>query len=340
MLKIAIVGAGGIGKFHSTVYTLLPDVKVIAVADIRAEHAAEAAKAHSALVYSSLDQMLAAEKPDIVDICTPTYLHVEMALKCMKKGINVLCEKPLALDLKSALSVANMADKKKVHFMAAQVIRFWDEYVYLRKAFQEKTYGSLKQLSFTRTGQAPLWSWENWFLDVHKSGKAPFDLHIHDADFIYFMLGKPQTVRSVWLDEPDNPKISAIRTEYDYSGTAGFPEIPVLAEGGWYPSPLPFRATFRAIFEEAILDYASDSKLMCYPSKGESHAIDLGQPIVVSSSINIDSVRPYYNEIRYFVDCVDKNTPPQVVTPQESCESLRMVLKEIQSAKTGKRVKV
>jgi len=335
MLKVAIIGCGGIGKFHSNVYTLLPDAAVIAVADIRLEHAEQAAQPHGAKVYPSMEDLLAHEKPDVVDICTPTYLHPQMSVTAMRQGFHVLCEKPLALDRKQAAAVVAAARRSGVIFMVAQVIRFWDEYAFLKKSQQEKTYGELKQAWFSRTGAAPLWSWQDWFLDVKRSGLAPFDLHIHDADFIYYLLGKPHSVRSAWVSEPDKPEFSYLRTEYQYTGLG-----PVGAEGGWFPAPVPFLATFRVAFEHAVLDYRSDGQLKCFPEGAQPYPILLGEAIKAPSTINIDSLRPYYNEIRYFLDCVSIGTQPSIVTPEESFASLEMLLAEIRSARTRKTVRL
>ena len=330
MVKVAIVGCGGIGKFHSTVYTLLPDVKVIATADIRREQAELAAQAHQAGVFASMNDLLEAEKPDVVDICTPTHLHPEMSIHAMQAGCHVLCEKPMALDVESAESMLGMAQKSGVTLMIAQVIRFWDEYVYLKNALDQQTFGPLKQAWFSRTGSTPRWSWDNWFLDEQRSGLAPFDLHIHDTDYIYHLLGKPGAVRSAWIYEPGNPDFSYIHSDYQYPG-----DVLVGAEGGWCPARVPFLATYRAIFAEAALEYRSDGGLTCFPNSSDPYPISLGEPIPAPSGINIHTLRPYYNEIRYYIDCIQGGVEPAIAPARQTCDSLRLLLAEIQSAKNS-----
>jgi len=335
LVKVAIIGCGGIGKFHSTVYTLLPEAAVVATADIRPEHAEQAARPHGAKVYTTMDDLLAHEAPDVIDICTSSYLHPQMAVRALRLGFHVLCEKPLALDLKHAKAVADAAQLSDSIFMVAQVIRFWDEYAFVKKCFQEQTFGPLKQAWFSRCGPAPLWSWDNWFLDVNRSGLAPFDLHIHDADFIYYLLGKPRSVRSAWVSDSARPVLSYLRSEYQYPGLG-----PIGAEGGWFPAQVPFIASFRVVFEHAVFDYRSDGKLMCYPEDAEPYEVPVGEEIKAPSTINIDNLRPYYNEIRYFIDCITSGRKPSVVTPQESLASLKMLLAEIRSARLGKSVRL
>lgn len=335
MIKVAIIGCGGIGKFHSTVYNLIPDAEVVATADIRLEHAEKAALPHGAHAYTSFQELLANEAPDVIDLCTPSYLHSEMSVYALQLGFHVMCEKPVALSLPQAASILEAARSSRGFFMAAQVIRFWDEYVFLKKCVDENTFGLLKEAWFTRTGAAPVWSWDNWFMDEKRSGLAPFDLHIHDADFICNLLGKPISLRSRWVNDPDNPAMSYIRTEYEY------PKIgPVGAEAGWFPVRLPFLAAYRVAFEQAVLDYRSDGGLMCYPQAAEPYQVAFENKITATSEINIDSVRPYYNEIRYFLDCIASGEKPAVVTPDDSYASLDMLHKEIRSAKTGKRLRM
>jgi predicted dehydrogenase len=335
VINVAIIGCGGIGKFHSKVYSMLPDAEVIAVADIRQEHAEKAASPHGARVYASMDSLLSNEKPDVIDICTPSYLHHTMVLQTLQLGHHVLCEKPLALQRDHAAAVVEAAQQSKGIFMVAQVVRFWDEYATIKKYLSEETYGKLQQAWFSRTGSAPLWSWENWFLDEARSGLAPFDLHIHDTDFIHYLLGTPESVRSVGIADPSRPETSYLRSEYMYPNLG-----PIGAEGGWFPARIPFRATFRVIFEGAALDYRSDGQLMCYPADSDPFPVPLEAEIKTQSDINIDTVRPYYNEIRYFLDCINTGKEPSVVTPQDSAASLEMLLAEIQSARTGKTIKL
>ena len=69
MLKVGMVGMGGISRSHTTSWAQIPEVKVVAVCDIRAEYAEKAAEATGGRAYLDFDQMLEAESLDILDIC-------------------------------------------------------------------------------------------------------------------------------------------------------------------------------------------------------------------------------------------------------------------------------
>ena len=124
-LKVALIGIGGMGYCHYCCYDDIPGAEIIAVCDVRADMAKEKIEKHAAekpvssaavpRVYANLDELLQNETPDAVDICTPSYMHADMAVKCLEKGINVLCEKPMTLceaDAARVLAAEKKSGKK------------------------------------------------------------------------------------------------------------------------------------------------------------------------------------------------------------------------------------
>lgn len=100
--------------------------------------------------------MLAVEKPDMVDICTPTYLHAEQTVKAMEAGADVLSEKPMGLNSRECDMILDMIKKTGRRYMTAQVVRFMNAYVYLRGIIESGKYGKLESLSMRRFSQTPL----------------------------------------------------------------------------------------------------------------------------------------------------------------------------------------
>jgi predicted dehydrogenase len=84
-MKIVLVGVGGMGNVHFNIYKgMMDEIEFAAVCDIRLERIKDIVGDLPIKLYTDIDEMLAAEKPDYVDICTPTYLHVEQAIKAME----------------------------------------------------------------------------------------------------------------------------------------------------------------------------------------------------------------------------------------------------------------
>ena len=329
MIRVALVGAGRMGKIHFDAYKAIPEVKVVAAVDVDLRTAKERINDPDVIFYEDLDLMLDHENVDMVDICTPTYLHAEHAIKTINKGLHTICEKPISLSVDKANEIVDAVNKNKVFFMVAQVIRFWPEYEYLKKVYDEKTYGGLNQILFTRIGEMTKTSWKDWMRDINKSGMAPIDLHIHDVDFILHLLGKPKSVTS--FSRQNGKNISWINTHYEYDN-----DVMVEAEGGWYDPKFPFSMSYRASFEDAILEYRAN-KLMLYMNDGGSSQIKL-EEVKSDSQLNVGSVNGYLYELEYFVNCVRSKTPPKRITPDESVMSLQMVLKELESAESGRKI--
>lgn len=330
-IQVALIGAGGIGSAHSNAYEQIPDAHVCAVVDIRKDNAAKLAGIHGAKAYTSVNEMFASEKPEMSDICTPSFTHPEIAMQSIQHGLHVLVEKPIAYTLDDARLMIDTAKKKQKMLMVAQVVRFWPEYVYIKQIYEAGTYGKLVQAWFSRVCGAPLWAWDNWYVDASRSGLAPFELHIHDTDFIHFMFGKPDSVRSQAVNIPDM-YASYLKTRYQYKNLPG---VIIEAEAGWWKGPLPFSATFRVVFEKAVLVYDSD-KLTVYPADAnEGKTVDLSSEVQMTSAINLKNTSGIYNEIAYFVNCIKTGIGPTVITPEQSYTSLKLLLAEIESSRIG-----
>jgi len=336
VIRVGLVGAGGIGGAHSSAYEQLEGVKVCAVVDVREEQAENLALVHGARAYASLDEMMHYEEVDMVDICVPSFLHKETMIACAKRGWHVLCEKPIAYTLEDAQAMVQAARENQVQFMIAQVIRFWPEYMVLKQAYETERYGKLLQAWFSRVCGAPIWSWENWYVDPARSRMAPFEMHIHDVDYIHYLLGVPNSVRSVSVDQ-SSIYASYIKTQYYYDQLPG---VIVEAEGAWWQGEVPFAHTFRVVFEGATLIFDSEKLTVYAGGDTKPQVVDMGSQVQMAGAINLQSTGGIYNEIAYFVECLRIGKKPAVITPEQSLDSLRILLAEIESAHEGVEVRM
>ena len=102
-MKTVLIGCGNISRCHLDAIDALDGVTLAAVADIRPDRAETTAETYHCRAYSDWREMLQREQPDVVHICTPHDLHVEMAVTALENGANVLCEKPAAISHDSLL---------------------------------------------------------------------------------------------------------------------------------------------------------------------------------------------------------------------------------------------
>jgi predicted dehydrogenase len=145
--------------------------------------------------YRSVDDLLADPAVQLVDICSPTNTHPELAIAALRAGKHVICEKPLARTSKLAREIATTAAGAQTFLMPAMCLRFSPEWVWVKKAIAEQTYGRCLAARFRRVGQPPSWG-QKFFFDGDLSGGALLDLHIHDTDFVQFCFGRPKAVFS------------------------------------------------------------------------------------------------------------------------------------------------
>lgn len=305
MLKVGLVGVGGISGAHIPAWDAMEDTQLVALCDVRPERMEKYADKRQ---YTDIDEMLEKEQLDILDICLPTYLHADIAIKAMNKGIHVLTEKPISLKEEDVARVYTAARENNVKFMVAQVLRFWPAYELIKKIYEDGTYGKLLSGVMSRLNHMPGWSWDNWMRDEQRSGLTPFDLHIHDLDFMVYAFGQPCDVT---VDRSKRPEQDYFCATYRFND--GFF---IHAESSWYASTAyPFSCSFRFQFEQAVITYEGGATT-AYLANGEKKVLD-GAGAADSDVLGLPTTDAYANEIRYFTDCVLSDTPVEKVKADE-----------------------
>ena len=273
-------------------------------------------------------ELIHSDEVDLVDICVPTPFHLDLALAAIKAGKHVLCEKPLARTAADARKIARAAEKGAGMFMPAMCLRFWPEWAWLKQAVDEGKYGKVISAEFRRVGGLP----PGWFINGELSGGAILDLHLHDTDFVNHVFGTPEAVSSGGWVGPSGC-VDHVHTRYLYGEDGPV----VTAAGSWAAPAMPFDMSFCVLFEEAGVDYSlsrEGATLMLYRNaKGNRKA---PAPRVVK----VPAGDGYKAEMSYLAKCIKNGTPPDVVTPAEAAESIRIVEAENKSASSGRIVKL
>ena len=115
-MRTALVGCGGIAAVHVKVLSAMADCELVGFADIIPERAQKFAAEYGGNAYASLEEMMEKEKPEVLHICTPHYLHVPMAIYGLNCGVHVFMEKPPAISNEqfAQLEAAAAASEKKL----------------------------------------------------------------------------------------------------------------------------------------------------------------------------------------------------------------------------------
>lgn len=309
MIQIGIVGLGGMGTVHHSNYQYIKGCKVVAAVG-QGEQDLARARHWGVPLYSTVDEMCGAQALDVVDICTPTFLHKQLALPALYLGKHVICEKPAALRRADAEEMFCAARQNGVQLYVAQVLQFTREVEILREVIDDGRFGRPLDAYFERLSMVPRWAQGGWMFDVDKSGLLPFDLHIHDLDIIVSLFGRPKSYAYTSCGNPGRNYKEQYRFTYAYD------DLHVSAEAAWFNADIPFAARWRVYFENALL-VNDGEKLVAYPAGGDPILFDTTEKHKVPTGINLPPTGMFLNELSHFIGCVQQNRPSPLVTEKQ-----------------------
>ena len=308
-LKIGIVGAGGMGSVHFNNYRHIEGCQVVGLVDVP-EYGRPRAKEWGVTYYENIREMVKAEKLDLVDVCTPTFLHKTHVMQALEAGTNVITEKPIALHLADAQEMYALAERQGKLLFVGQVLQFTKEVEILHELVDSQRFGRVLDALFERLSACPTWIKNGWLFDKEKSGLLPFDLHIHDLDVIVSLFGAPQSY------------------DFSCSGNAGktykehcrfiyqFAEHSVAAEAAWFNANFPFTARWRIYFENAVV-VIDEKGLIAYPAGGEPIVFDTEEDEKIPTGINLPPTGMFKAELSHYLECIRRGEPSKRVSKDQ-----------------------
>jgi predicted dehydrogenase len=327
-MRIGIVGVGFMGTTHAAGWADTSATITGFTAETQQETGA-LAKRYSAKVYPSLDKMLA--DVDVVDICSPTHLHHEMALKAAAAGKHIVCEKPLARTTEQAQEIVATCRKAGVQLLVAHVVRFFPEYALAHSTVAEGQIGKPGVIRLHRGSYRPKKPAGNWFLDEAKSGGILMDLMIHDYDYARWVAGEVETVSARRVTElhPDAPVDYGLVILGHRSGALSH------ISGAWAYPPPTFRTHLEIAGDRGLIEFDSDSTapIQNFIIKSGGDAPDVGLP---SSPV---SESPYTTQIKEFYAALTEGQPTRV-SATDGLVAVQIAEAALQSARTNQPVQL
>jgi myo-inositol 2-dehydrogenase/D-chiro-inositol 1-dehydrogenase len=185
MLRVAVLGAGRIGKIHAANVAASSRARLITVADPVEAAARSLAQQHGC--EATTDPVAAMERPDVdaVVIGTPTNTHITLIMRAVKAGKPVFCEKPIDLDIGKVDAAVEELERLKARVMVAFNRRFDPSAAALRRAIDAGEIGMVRQVIMTsRDSALPTREY------IRTSGGIFRDMVIHDFDMARWLLGE------------------------------------------------------------------------------------------------------------------------------------------------------
>jgi predicted dehydrogenase len=333
MMRVALVGAGGMAAVHAGCYSEIEGAQLCGVLDIRRDAAAALAGKHGAQAFTDFDKMLGELRPDVVDVCCPTPWHVDYVCRAAERaaelGIEgISTEKPMGRTVADCDRMISACERAEIPLFVAHVVRFFPEFALAKREVEAGNVGRPASVRTRRGGPMPR-AWEDWYADFSRSGGTILDLIIHDFDWLRWTFGEVERVYARGLADTHLPAFDySLVTLRFKSGVIGH------VEGTW-ADPGGFKVTMEIAGDGGLLEYNANQPTGA-PFKA-AHATTDGPRAGVALPESPTGNNPYQLELAHFLDCLERGITPSIL-PQDGREAVRIALAAIESIETGKAV--
>ena len=191
-LKVAVVGAGGWGRQHARVFSQRKDVALCAVVGRTPEKTRGRAHEFHTNFYLDIDEMLKAEKPDLVSACLPNLDHYEPTLQLIRAGVPLLVEKPLVFSMSQADSLIEEAEKRGLFFAINFNHRYAEPVQLAERAVSAGKLGDLVFASWRFGGEGSC--------DHHPHANL-IETQCHGLDMLEYLCGPIESVMAEMTDK-------------------------------------------------------------------------------------------------------------------------------------------
>lgn len=249
MLRIGLVGAGGIAKRHLATIACCPDAEVVAVCDVDAERARAVAEAYDAAPFPDAITMYDAVDPDAVVVCVPPFAHGEIEIEAARRGIHLFVEKPVALTLDTAAHVLEAVRETGIVTQVGYMYRLCETVTTLREMLAGRAIAMIDAHYFA--GGMPA---KSWWQRMDGSGGQLIEQATHMIDLGRFLAGEvasasattatvrdwtppegwtgPESWQTHYAEGFEIPDTSAVLLRYE-SGAVGTLSCSMVPQGRW-----------------------------------------------------------------------------------------------------------
>ncbi|MEG1441230.1 MAG: Gfo/Idh/MocA family oxidoreductase [Oscillospiraceae bacterium] len=346
-IRVGIVGAGSISELHLKGYNKLDNVEIVAVCDINEERAKEYSEKNGISgVYTDYNEMIKNSDLDAIDITAWNNAHCGAAIAGLHAGLNVLCEKPMALNADEALAMEKAAKESGKLLMIGFVRRFGTNTEIAKTFIDNNDLGDIyyiKTKCIRRVGNPC-----GWFSNKELSGGGPLiDLGVHMIDLARYLMGKPKAI-SVYgatfnnIGPRNNIKNFARyypKDKNEFSNVEDFATAMVRFDNG---AILNVEVSFSAHIkeDEISLDIFGSKSGMKFEPSLEIYTEKYDRLVDVTPVITEDAdafSANFENEIAHFVDCIE-NKKESINPPEDGVELMKILDAIYKSAELKKEI--
>ncbi len=339
-VRLAISGAGAIGKRHASVIANSDRAKLVAVASL-GPSAEEVATEYGVDFFEDTESMVASKKPDGVIVSTPTEFHLEPALAAMDAGAGVLIEKPIAATMHDALAICERAESAGVPVLVGHQRRYYPQVSAARQIVASGEIGKLVAVC----GQWNARKHDEYYLPEYRKRReaSPIFTNLtHDLDTLRYICGELESVAAETSNivlgmEKDDAAAMVFRFANGSIGTfllsdqTPSPWTWEFATGENVDYPRSRQNACRFMGTKGSLDFPNLRLwLQDEPNPNWKHEI---RP----REIPLDTPDPYALQIDHFADVLLGKAEP-IVGAYDGAKTLEALLAVMESSESGRRV--
>ena len=296
-LRVAVIGAGGIGGTHLNAYAAWPDLcEVVALADVDRAAAEEKAAPFAAAVFADAVEMLDAVHPDAVSVCTPPKLHLPLAEAVAARGISCLCEKPPARTVAETEAIVAAFARNNALLQFAFCHRFHRPVQQAQELIESGQLGRVIQIynrfafRFSRAGHS-------WFTDAEMAGGGVLvDTLVHSIDIFRALAGEIVHVdAAVSTTLPVQVEDSASMQVVSAQGAIGSLNC------SWVTPISEAEVRIYGTEGEAVIDYGQPGGLRYRVAGDQEWTV-----------LPFDTPDRFVRQAQHFLACVQSNSQPMV----------------------------
>jgi predicted dehydrogenase len=333
-IKIALIGAGYISRYHVRAFQKLPDVEVVALVEMQPDSRQAFASEYSIpRQYADLETLLSDGDVDSIVLGVPNHLHAPMAISALETGVHVMVEKPMAVNAIEARRMLDVSQRTGSLLFVAHCWRFEEEVLWLR---EQVVSGKLGRIIRTKGyGVHVHWGPGGWFAQKRYGGGALADMGIHAIDTARFLLGDPQPESvyariGTYYGDYDVEDTGIIIVNWDNDATS-------YIESGWWQPHADGPEASTQLYGTAGFGQVFSTYLELPNVETQSvDRVDPGFPAVREDHC---TQAMYDNQVAYFVSCLRSGQTP-VPGGLEGWVNMQVVEAAYESARTGQVVQI
>lgn len=197
VLGFAVIGCGRVSPKHLEAISHHPQAKLVAVCDVKADRAEQAARRYRTKAYTSFEEVLKLPEVDVVTICTPSGLHPKLGMQAAQAGKHVIVEKPIGVTVAAAHQLIAACEKAQVKLCVILQNRFNQPMLELKELIDSQRLGDIYLANVcVRWFRAQSYYEDEWHGTRALDGGVLMNQSIHHIDALIWLLGMPKRVRA------------------------------------------------------------------------------------------------------------------------------------------------